>query len=95
MARSVNCEVSYGRGKWQKISIEQALDIRERLKRSEYVLRCVECDGPVHRTQTVLAMLKCGELLFEARDDRVIAAPAVAGENFVQKFALTRAGNRP
>ena len=40
-------------------------------------------------------MLEGGELLFEARDDGMISAPAVARENFVQQFAFARSGNRP
>ena len=38
---------------------------------------------------------KCGELLFEARDDRMVSAPAIARENFIQQLTFTRAGNRP
>ena len=57
--------------------------------------RHLERDGAVHRAQPVAAMLKCGELLFESRDDRMISAPAIARENFVQKFAFARSGNRP
>jgi hypothetical protein len=40
-------------------------------------------------------MLKCGKLLFEARDDGMISPPTIARENFVQKFAFARSGNRP
>ena len=40
-------------------------------------------------------MLERGELLLEPGNDGMISAPAVARENFVQKFAFARSGNWP
>ena len=57
--------------------------------------RHLERHGAVHRAQSEAAMLEGGEFLFEPRDDGMISAPAVARENFVQKFAFARSGNRP
>jgi hypothetical protein len=41
------------------------------------------------------AVLECGELLFEAGDDRVISAPAIAREDFIEQFTFARSRDWP
>ena len=57
--------------------------------------RHLDGDSAVARAETETALLEGCEFLFEASDEGMIAAPAVAGEHFIEKFALARAGNRP
>src|SRR6202012_2189718 len=57
--------------------------------------RHLESHSAIHRAQPEAALLERGKLLLESRDYRVISAPFIARENFLEKFAFARSGDRP